>query len=132
MNLENHGTLAACKRLAKAGIMLETESVWTELPNLYITNPDGSSPVRWEIISHEEYHKIHSILPSYPAPSMIEVWRELPIDEFHHLLFYLHGISWLLPEEEVFFSYKDYKESVVDTLIDLLIWVRYKRKEIGG
>ena len=60
MNLSNYSSLEASQRLVAAGIVLETEAYWhccngfCELKSF----KDG---------------KIN-----YPAPSMAEVWRELP------------------------------------------------------
>lgn len=74
MNPLNYATLEASKRLVDAGIVLETEKVWVQIPNLYVTNPDGSSPLRWEC-RDKAYGSYKDFIP---APSMAEVWRELP------------------------------------------------------
>ncbi len=65
MNLNNYASPEASKRLADAGIVLETEAVWYKFPD-----------TDWKLgrIGYEiDKYSIH-----IPAPSMAEVWRELP------------------------------------------------------
>ena len=61
MNELNYATLPACQRLQAAGIVLETDCFWT----LFF-------PGEWRLDS-VNYGK-----DSIPAPSMAEVWRDLP------------------------------------------------------
>jgi hypothetical protein len=69
MNPLNYGSLEACKRLVDAGIVLhESEASWHKSEINYggwILALTGSLPL------------IH-VTEVYPAPSMPEVWRELP------------------------------------------------------
>lgn len=113
MNTQNFASLEACKRLVEAGIVLKTEAYWIRVANspmMLVDNRHGA----------DEY---------YPAPSMAEVWRELPLKEssdgtYARLLFYSHGISWITNADESFFPYKECGENPTDALIDLLIFVR--------
>ena len=64
MNPLNYASLEASKRLVDNGIILETDVVWSQMA------PD----------------KDYSLVPRYnarlysiPAPSMAEVWRDLPL-----------------------------------------------------
>lgn len=103
MNTQNYASLEASKRLHDAGIILETDAVWEEKEgqtrlNLKANCPDG-----------------------FPAPSMAEVWRELPEqhdDEYLRLF---------KDEGKTFCGYGEYadrwgNENPADALIDLLIW----------
>ena len=64
MNPLDYGTREVCEKLFKAGIVLETEAVW-----FYGTNG------KWHL--GEGWLAQHAA-DKYPAPSMGEVWRELP------------------------------------------------------
>ena len=100
MNTQNYASLEASKRLHDAGIVLETDVVWARDEN--------------------------GVLESCPAPSMAEVWRELPDDIDGHEL----GMGKEDGESYVFYkSLKDfpYNTNPTDALIDLLIWVRSER-----
>ena len=100
MNTQNYASLEASKRLHDAGIILETDAVWegkegqTRL-NLKANCPDG-----------------------FPAPSMAEVWRELPdstcINKDGD-----YTKCWV----DSNMSLKVFQnENPADALIDLLIW----------
>lgn len=69
MNEQNYASLEASKRLAEAGIRLETEAVWEELLT-------GEKPY---MLAVREY----GLEGDIPAPCMAEAWRELP-EEFCH------------------------------------------------
>ncbi|MBE3145097.1 MAG: hypothetical protein IMZ61_14440 [Planctomycetes bacterium] len=101
MNPLNYATLPACQKLAEKGIVLETERFW------YLSPFD-----KWEL-SHD-YDGLKDI-EHIPAPSMAEVWRELP--EFAHC-----GAPWNAMRQEK-------NINPTDALIDLLIWVAEFPKE---
>jgi len=104
MNTQNYASLEASKRLHDAGIELETEAYWIRVANspmMLVDNRHGA----------DEY---------YPAPSMVEVWRELPNNA-------------ALLKNKVYYTsiggsdnaYKEFtSENPTDALIDLLIFVR--------
>ena len=118
MNTQNYASLEACQRLVDAGIVLETETVWRKarLGHRYLTRK-------------ALYHRTTDIL----APSMVEVWRELPADvevdgEKYNLCAHkIGGVNCAeyvsdLPET----IGSAYGANMADNLIDLLIWVKEK------
>ena len=114
MNEANYASLEASKRLVEAGIVLETDALWVKWYFDTSTNTNYS-PYEWRLM-----HKglTQDDLESIPAPSMAEVWRELPEGT------YLHKNTF---DTEAAFGVKEYSirdESPTDALIDLLIWVR--------
>ena len=116
MNPLNYATLEASKRLHDAGIALNSEAVWIHVQggSWYLRLKDDG------IVSHSSLDKV------IPAPSMAEVWRELPDDIDGHEL----GMGKEDGESYVFYkSLKDfpYNTNPTDALIDLLIWVRSER-----
>ncbi len=138
MNLLNYATLSASQRLVNAGIVLETEAVWIwpnykEIGNKS-TNPDNICPY----LSQRCCREVKEGWKHIPAPSMAEVWRELPgyvragvpdamSDEcpFHDLEISKDGdftiVQYLGPA-------KYENTNPTDALIDLLIWTT-ERKE---
>jgi hypothetical protein len=128
MNPLNYASLEASKRLVEAGIVLETEAVWHLQGDneTYFLQAQGSSAelcVRWG---------------DFPAPSMTEVWRELPdhIDQADLLLDKSSGgdtyAGYVTPADVE--DGKEEKEvhglldiNPTDALIDLLIWVRKEK-----
>ena len=124
MNPLNHASLEASKRLADAGIVLMTESAWC----------------RQDYHGHIFYHLYYKTLlregeECIPAPSMAEVWRELPqaIKAPGGLAFLkvgkqhsdLDGCDYLVAE----YSNQPASSFVrnsnpTDALIDLLIWLK--------
>jgi hypothetical protein len=115
MNPNDYGSLEACQRLVKAGITLETERSW-----FY------QGDTTWKIV--DRHHWVNEIC--IPAPSMAEVWRELPdrIEVTRH-----NGDTCavaLLPTGRSC-SGSGSNINPTDALIDLLIWVK-QRKEKGN
>jgi hypothetical protein len=103
MNELNYASLEASKKLHDAGIILETETVWRKarLGHRYLTRK-------------ALYHRTTDI----PAPSMAEVWRELPdstcINKDGD-----YTKCWV----DSNMSLKVFQnENPADALIDLLIW----------
>ena len=126
MNPLNYASLEASKRLVEAGIVLETDFYWREYnpktvaslidarkmaPQPYLINKDSRCKnSKWE----------------YPAPSMAEVWRELP-----EASAYLHTNKetevWLEDEEDIIPKSNSFANTnPTDSLIYLMIWVRKK------
>lgn len=124
MNPLNYASLEASKRLVEAGIVLETDFYWREYnpktvaslidarkmaPQPYLINKDSRCKnSKWE----------------YPAPSMAEVWKELP-----EASAYLHTNKetevWLEDEEDIIPKSNSFANTnPTDSLIYLLIWVR--------
>jgi len=118
-NPNNYGSLEACQRLVAAGIVLETEKVWAF--NEWIAGTDEGP------YGIEEWRLISPPLTPYkqriPAPSMVEVWRELPT--FTVIEKHMGGTheAWVIGN-------KRYETCLynnpTDALIDLLIWARQK------
>lgn len=102
MNPNNYASLEASKRLVDAGIRLNTEAYYDPC---YLGNP-------------VDY------ITSLPAPSMAEVWRELP-----EASAYLHTNreteAWLEDEGDIVPKSESFANiNPTDALIDLLIWLR--------
>ena len=127
MNPNNYASLEASKRLVEAGIVLETEALWVKWYFDTSTNMNYS-PFEWRLM----YQSLTQVDLEYiPAPSMAEVWRELPetIDEYDltcekifnggmqagYTTYDVSGLRW-----KVFPN----AANPTDALIDLLIWVR--------
>lgn len=127
MNPLNYASLPASQRLQSSGIVLETDYVW------YL-QPDGD----WRLAPKHDVGHLWRVLSMdmLPAPSMAEVWRELPetIDEYDltcekifnggiqagYTTCDVSGLRWrVLPDAA----------NPTDALIDLLIWVRQQGKE---
>ena len=116
MNPLNYASLEASKRLVEAGIVLETDVSWMHYPK----NDDGTD---WywslQVVTRACPIDKDRIVP---APSMAEVWRELP-DGSHiakkdgHTYCYAYEREYLLTDTERYIN-------PTDALIDLLIWVR--------
>jgi len=124
MNLNNYASSEASKRLVDAGIVLETDFYW------YVYNEDicrsliaaGKVMPAHYLTTRESVRAGTGLIPTnyIPAPSMAEVWRELP-----------QGTR-LQKGEEAYYVWigGEWDESLqcdinpTDALIDLLIWVR--------
>jgi len=109
MNTQNYASLEASKRLHDAGIELETDFVWR-------LGADG-----WKLLTKDWVRDMMSnTYESLPAPSMAEVWRELPDStcvnkDGDHTKCWIDSKTSL----KVFQS-----TNPTDALIDLLIFVR--------
>ena len=127
MNPNNYASLEASKRLVEAGIVLETEALWVKWYFDTSTNMNYS-PFEWRLM----YQSLTQVDLEYiPAPSMAEVWRELPetIDEYDltcekifnggmqagYTTCDVSGLRWKVLLNAA---------NPTDALIDLLIWVR--------
>ena len=123
MNPLNYASLEASKRLVEAGIVLETEAGWYKIFRPGCHSFDMVLSMR---SGNEKFYG-----DNYPAPSMAEVWRELPetIDEYDltcekifnggmqagYTTYDVSGLRW-----KVLFN----AANPTDAMIDLLIWVR--------
>jgi hypothetical protein len=126
MNTNNYGSLKACQDLVTAGIVLETEKVWAFVPNHYDMDQEGNSRGVWKLIDPPLYPYRDQI----PAPSMSELWRELP----ESIQINAHTWKHLTTEKmgsrmEAYYRPCDKSEiksseNPCDALADLLIWVR--------
>jgi hypothetical protein len=67
-NPENYGTLEACQAFVKAGIVMETDC--------YYGYSVGEG---WCLLPKDHPH-LSMYMPLVPAPSLAEMWRELPIE----------------------------------------------------
>ena len=126
MNNLNYASREASQRLVDAGIVLETEKVWF------------FSTTGWELVDRYTAHPVNRHY--LPAPSMAEVWRELPKKLPHrgyivepHLCkredTELHYASYAWEPSGGFYEVVSLYENTnpSDALIDLLIWVRKEK-----
>jgi hypothetical protein len=126
MNELNYTTLEVSQRLYEKGIVLETEKVWAL--NEWPVTIDS------HVIYKEEWRLIDRPMIGYkkqiPAPSMAEVWRELP-DHLDSPLSDLVITKDSMGITTCFYKVGHECESTnpTDALIDLLIWVVEQRKE---
>ncbi len=119
MNPNNYASLAASKRLVEAGIVLETDFQWD---------------MRYPLHEYVLYENISD--SSISAPSMAEVWRELPEDiKIPAIGTRFDGEEYLTICKESgrtiagYGYYPNVKISAnpTDALIDLLIWARKEK-----
>ena len=109
MNKNNYATLEATQRLYDAGIVFETDTIY---------GPRGD--LLYKAL-------VECGTGDIPAPSMAEVWRELP-DKIH--IRKLTGETWCwsgFPAEDDFSSHST---NPTDALIDLLIWLTAQKEEV--
>lgn len=113
MNPLNYASLEASKRLVAAGIVLETEAVWRK----------KRDKTGYYLSRKALYHRTSDI----PAPSMAEVWRELPPQGCYLTAnqgYYYAWIEWTDFEGHGKSCEAKENTNPADALIDLLIWVR--------
>jgi hypothetical protein len=112
VNEQNYASREASERLVKAGIVLETDSWWRYYGG--IIPPD--------LIENKDFF----VTDGYcPAPSMAEVWRELP--EWTTIR-KIAGTSVCWIEDTPKFGPDPFaKINPTDALIDLLIWARKEK-----
>ena len=124
MNQLNYASLEACKRLVDAGIVLKTESCWRY-----------GLDDKWSLVSVDWATTMMSnTLKVIPAPSMAEVWRELPETMRMSCRDTTSGhcnedLRLLKDGNFLVAGYGEYSEigrseNATDALIDLLIFVR--------
>lgn len=121
MNTQNYASLEASKRLHDAGIVLKTEICWRY-----------GLDDKWSLVSVDWATTMMSnTLKVIPAPSMAEVWRELPNTystdtdvRLKTLMSYQAGYKALKDDVGVWFSYDT---NPADALAELLIWLRKEK-----
>ena len=134
MNELDYASLEASKRLAEKGIVLETEKRWC-------SPKDGSIPV---LVTVELSQALYPTCRYIPAPSIAEVWRELPEIRISTNTKY-DSPEFLLTirkeDEHTLASYDNNEDqsygwskshNPTDALIDLLIWVKEQTNERYG
>jgi hypothetical protein len=106
MNELNYASLEASKKLMDAGIVLETEAVWRK----------KRDKTGYYLSRKALYHRTSDV----PAPSMAEVWRELPEGCSLNKLQTNYARCKMNIEFE--------SENPTDALIDLLVWLKGEGK----
>ena len=110
MNPLNYASLPASQRLQSSGIVIETEAGWYKIFRPGCHSFDMVLSMR---SGNEKFYG-----DNYPAPSMAEVWRELP-DSFIEKRTDHYYCSIALLSAPIFPD-----ENPTDALINLLIWTR--------
>lgn len=117
MNPLNVGSLPACQGLAENGIALKTDFYW-HVPE------KGEPELLFE--AFVGYLTCGPNCKIYPAPSLAEVWRELPEGEELRILVNTYICNVSIPGYSLtgilLNLFRD-----VDRMIDLLIWVRERK-----
>lgn len=98
MNQDNYATFEASNRLVHAGIVMETDAIYGARGDLLYKS------------------LVECRIGDVPAPSMAEVWRELP--EWAELI---RQHKW---DTVTYQNQTCQGANTIDCLIDLLIWVR--------
>jgi len=130
LNPDNYGSLEACEKLFKAGIVMETEKVWIYARHIPLKRSDFC----WRLFNRDSLMAIEATeqKPSciIPAPSMAEVWRELPKgdDLLSLIASWMAAITGMLPNDQELKRLIVGLINDIDKTIDLLIWVS-QRKE---
>jgi hypothetical protein len=127
MNPLNYGSREACERLHKAGVVVETDFVYFRYGEKWVIRS------KW-CAGHDL-----SIIPDLciPAPTLSEVWRELPQDIYYKTMccslmlwkfnkgkFTEVGYWW---HDQIIKSFLS--ENPTDAAIELLIWLKGERHE---
>ena len=124
MEERNRASLGASHRLIEAGIVLETEAVWRLSQwGLGQKEPYAELMSKYRARDFQQADKGNNNIMAmhYPAPSMAEVWRELP-----------EGTRLYRGKSRHYAYMQNDGEGQVDVnpidaLIDLLIWVRKEK-----
>jgi hypothetical protein len=112
MNLLNYGSPEACQKLYAKGIVLETDAIWVL---------DWKANIWMLMDLHEKVENWRSC-DCIPAPSMAEVWRELP-EEFSEFELYKDGNDTRINVQRPPFL-QITNTNPTDALIDLLIFTK--------
>jgi len=111
MNEANYASLEASKRLVEAGIAVETDCYWW-------IGPHTKKLIDYKPSESELSQYVNGV-NIYPAPSMAEVWRELPEDTIIGKDKTYTG-SFIIGK-----TIHDHRSTnPTDALIDLLIWLK--------
>ena len=131
MNELNYASLEASKRLVDAGIVLETDASRIE-------DPLGGWNKR--VLPTQMCKTKYQFNTRLPAPSMAEVWRELPEGfkyegEWAYLCVTKSRkrdnttyASYYLPNDAAVCGSKKHSTNPTDALIDLLIFIKVKER----
>lgn len=111
----NYATREACQRLKDAGIEIETDVLWSNEPEDSDDEP-CHTVWKWKLRTQDE----GTCEECLPAPTLAEVWRELPDDTW---LRKIGKSTKIMNSDNLFF---DYDENPSDAAIDLLIWLKEK------
>jgi len=133
LNQLNYASLEASKKLQEAGIVLETDCCFV------ITGRQYNLPPETIFIGKPAYPCVY-----IPAPTMAEVWKELPettwMDNYHYLYAspralqfhdqptpawrkeYRYAVGYMTEKGCVLCEFGN--DNPIDALVDLLIWVR--------
>ena len=120
MNNLNYATLEASQKLHDAGITLETDWYWVKL----ITKEE------WVLSTLDNV--VLKFYESIPAPSMAELWRELPFQSYIKKLDDGRTLVWICDDNadgKYIESNMIVNINPTDALIDLLIWVKEQNKD---
>lgn len=126
MNPLNYASLEVSKKLVDAGIVLETEAYWWK----------AHQRIDW-ILQYKNVgigDMLTQSVNCIPAPSMAEVWRELP-EGFQQSR--SCPVFWVEAEIHYAAYMQDFRitspyfnsTNPTDALIDLLIWVKENKDE---
>ena len=119
VNKENYASFEASLSLMAANIILETETVWIYARHIDLKSLKND-PFSWMLCNRSslpvEATGKKPFRTIIPAPTMAEVWMELP--EHTMLKQYLSGTEAFLGD--IFFE----DRNPADALIDLLIWIK--------
>ena len=132
MNPLNYASFEASKRLLDAGVVLDTEASWCNYGDKWSIGYTG-------LIKDDPKKR-----PFIPAPSMAEVWRELPgtvMDNFYlevskndkmtyasYVEYIVEYINEYDEHDEIDHGLK-LNENPTDALVDLLIWAKGLKKQ---
>lgn len=132
MNELNYTTLEASQRLVAAGIVLETDFYWFAYNDntLRSLRDAGKAIPQPYLITKESVGNCNTRTSYVPAPSMSELWRELPDEAYCQMRpsrKTVVGVRIQVPagmiEDDQYIN-----ENPCDALADLLIWVRGKSR----
>ena len=117
MNELNYASLSASKKLVENWIVLETEKTW------FFSNTG------WEMVDRCAAHHVNRHY--LPAPSMAEVWRELPFQSYIKKLDDGSTLVWICDDDadgKYIESNMIANTNPTDALIDLLVWLKGEGK----
>ena len=112
MNKNNYATLEAAQRLYDAGIVFETDTIY---------GPRGD--LLYKAL-------VECGTGDIPAPSMAEVWRELPFQSYIKQMGDL-SLAWICDDDDETKTLESgfiQSTNPTDALIDLLIWVKAQKE----
>jgi hypothetical protein len=129
MNPDNYGTQPACQRLVEKGIVLKTDALW-------VFYSSGNSKLIYTKDKGPTFANSKEFF--IPAPSMVEVWRELRRTKRGNLFMaqmtddndMRAWMEWTTFDGFGKCSPVFENVSSTDVLISLLIWLKEQGKEV--